>query len=205
MANSGIIVYIHGKGGNATEAEHYRALFPDHEVIGFDYDSQTPWEAMEEFAPFFDALIARADHVCLIANSIGAYFSMCALGKKNIEKAFLISPIVDMEGLILGMMQAENVSEDALREKKVLPTSFGEDLSWDYLSWVRSHPVRWSVPTEILYGEKDVLQSMDMIRAFAKQSGAGVCVMKEGEHWFHTKEQMNFLDAWLQRVASSVK
>ena len=40
-----IVVYVHGKGGPAQEAEHYKALFPDCEVIGFDYRSQTPWEA----------------------------------------------------------------------------------------------------------------------------------------------------------------
>lgn len=31
-----IVVYVHGKGGSAQEAEHYNALFPDREVIGFD-------------------------------------------------------------------------------------------------------------------------------------------------------------------------
>lgn len=29
------VLYIHGKGGTAAEAEHYRPLFPDCEVIGF--------------------------------------------------------------------------------------------------------------------------------------------------------------------------
>ena len=33
------IVYVHGKGGSAEEAEHYKTLFPSHEVIGFDYRS----------------------------------------------------------------------------------------------------------------------------------------------------------------------
>ena len=44
-----IVVYVHGKGGSAQEAEHYKALFPDCEVIGFDYHAQSPWEATEEF------------------------------------------------------------------------------------------------------------------------------------------------------------
>ena len=30
-----IVVYVHGKGGSAQEAEHYKALFPNCEVIGF--------------------------------------------------------------------------------------------------------------------------------------------------------------------------
>lgn len=37
-----LIIYIHGMGGNADEAEHYKHLFPDGDVTGFDYSSQTP-------------------------------------------------------------------------------------------------------------------------------------------------------------------
>ncbi len=40
-----LVVYVHGKGGSADEAEHYRPLFPGTEVIGFDYMARTPWEA----------------------------------------------------------------------------------------------------------------------------------------------------------------
>ena len=47
-----VVIYIHGKGGSAEEAEHYRPLFPDCDVIGFDYKSRTPWEAKEEFPTF---------------------------------------------------------------------------------------------------------------------------------------------------------
>ena len=46
------IVYVHGKGGSAQEAEHYQSLFPKDEVIGFDYHAQTPWEAKKEFLTF---------------------------------------------------------------------------------------------------------------------------------------------------------
>ena len=47
------IVYVHGKGGSAAEAAHYGPLFPDCEVIGFDYHAASPWEAKAEFPPFF--------------------------------------------------------------------------------------------------------------------------------------------------------
>ena len=47
-----LVVYVHGKGGSAEEAEHHAMLFPCHEVIGFDYKSQTPWEAKKEFLTF---------------------------------------------------------------------------------------------------------------------------------------------------------
>ena len=48
-----LIVYVHGKGGSAQEAEHYKSLFPKDEVIGFGYRSQTPWQAKKEFLAFF--------------------------------------------------------------------------------------------------------------------------------------------------------
>ena len=44
-----VVLYIHGKGGNASEAEHYRQFFPGKDVYGFDYKSQNPWEAKKEF------------------------------------------------------------------------------------------------------------------------------------------------------------
>ncbi|MFR5761826.1 MAG: hypothetical protein ACLUFI_09680 [Oscillospiraceae bacterium] len=37
-----IVIYVHGKGGSAAEAGHYRSLFPDAEVVGFDYRAQEP-------------------------------------------------------------------------------------------------------------------------------------------------------------------
>ena len=39
------IIYIHGKGGNIKESTHYEPLFHDYDIIGFDFKSETPWEA----------------------------------------------------------------------------------------------------------------------------------------------------------------
>ena len=35
-----VVLYVHGKGGSAAEAEHYRPLFPEADVVGFDYHSK---------------------------------------------------------------------------------------------------------------------------------------------------------------------
>ncbi len=192
-----LIIYIHGKGGSAAEAERYKPIFPSDTVIGFDYKSETPWDAQKEFSDYFDSVSVGFEKVYLIANSIGAYFSLCSLGEKKIEKAFFISPIVNMEKLIRDMMTWANITENELKEKKEIPTAFGETLSWEYLVWVRNNPIEWNIPTDILYGEKDNLQSIDTINAFAEKFGAKVTVMKNGEHWFHTDEQMAFLDNWI--------
>ena len=53
-----LIVYVHGKGGSAGEAAYYKMLFPNREVIGFDYRSQTPWKAKKEFLAFFTPFCA---------------------------------------------------------------------------------------------------------------------------------------------------
>ena len=196
------VIYVHGKSGCAEEAKHYHPLFPDSDVIGFDYHAQTPWEAKEEFPRFFDLHSEGYDSVILIANSIGAFFSMNALGEKNISQAMFISPIVNMEQLIANMMMWSHVTENELEIKKEIPTEFGETLSWEYLCYVRKHPIKWSVPTCILYGGKDHLTSSQTVSGFADQIGAKLTVMEDGDHWFHTKEQMKVLDQW---ISSSIR
>ena len=109
-----LVIYVHGKGGNADEALHYKSLFPDADVLGFDYKAETPWEAKKEFPVYFDSVAAGHDEVTLVANSIGAFFSMNALADKPVKL------------------------------------------------------------------------------------GAPLTVMDGGEHWFHTDEQMAFLDKWIR-------
>lgn len=193
-----IVIYVHGKGGTAEEAKHYQPLFAESDVIGFDYKSQNPWEAKREFPDFYDLHSKGYDSVILVANSIGAFFSMNALAEKNISKALFISPIVNMERLITDMMIWANVTEDELCSKKEISTDFGETLSWEYLCYVRKHPIKWNIPTCILYGAKDNLTSIETISEFAEQTGAILTVMNDGEHWFHTEEQMEFLDNWIR-------
>ena len=149
------VIYIHGKGGDAEEAIHYKPLFSDCDVIGLDYTAQFPWEAKKEFPLLFSSICENYRSVEIIANSIGAYFAINALSNQQIEKAYFISPVVDMERLIADMMIWANVTEDELKEKKEIQTTFGETLSWDYLCYVRENPVTWKIPTHILYGEKD--------------------------------------------------
>lgn len=191
------VLYIHGMGGSADEAEHYRPLFPRCTVVGLDYRTFTPWETGTEIKTEVERLAGASDGMILIANSIGAYFSMCAGIDALIEKAYFISPVVDMEKVILGMMARAGVSEDELKEKGVVRTVFDEELSWDYLDYVRSHPIKWDAPTSVLYGGRDGLTSRDVIESFAKAHGAALTVMENGEHWFHTKEQLAFLDKWI--------
>ena len=103
---------------------------------------------------------------------------MCVLAGRGIAVAYFISPIVDMKRI-------EGVTLDE-----------------EHLRYVRQHPTSdWRVPTHILYGENDNLTSLATISDFARRTGASLEVMSGGEHWFHTPEQMAFLDGWIQRTS----
>ncbi len=169
-----LAVYVHGKGGSAAESEHYKPLFPDCAIIGVDYLSETPWEAGPEIRAAIQNLSGKYDDIILIANSIGAFFSLHAEIDGLVRKAFFISPVVDLEKVN------------------------GVELHGEWLDFVRSHPVEWDVPTHILYGSRDCLIPLEAIREFAEHHNASFTVMENGEHWFHTEEQMLFLDNWIR-------
>ena len=196
-----VVIYIHGKYGTAEETEYYRKFFNEADIIGFEYTSEYPWDFQKEFSNFIDNIYIKYKKISIIANSIGAYFTMLSLTNKNIEKAFFIFPIVDMEKLIIDMMLSENIKEEELHKKKEIKTSFGEILSWKYLTFVRKNPIEWNIPTYILYGENDDLTSYETILNFTNKSKANLTIMKGGEHWFHTDEQIEFLDNWIKNIA----
>ena len=181
---SPLVLYIHGKGGNAAECEHYKPLFPAREVIGLDYQTSTPWEAEEEIRGEVERLKKEYEDITLIANSIGAFFCMVA-------------------GIDCEVMGFVNVTEEQLKAEGVIPIVSGEDLSWDYLCYVREHPIKWSAPTEILYGENDNLTSSETVVSFAREHNAKLTVMEGGEHWFHTEDQMRFLDEWIRKCEAA--
>ncbi len=196
------ILYIHGKGGSAAECEHYKPLFPNCAVTGLDYQTFTPWETGKVIGTSVEELKRQYGNVILIANSIGAFFSMNAGIDDMIQKAYFISPIVDMEKLISDMMRWTKITEQELESKSTIHTPFGEDLSWDYFCHVRNHPIHWRVPTRILYGSNDHLISRETIFDFANKHQASLTIMEGGEHWFHTEEQMHFLDNWINEDRS---
>lgn len=194
------VVYLHGKGGSAAEAAHYAPLFPEYDVLGADYRADTPWDAKAEFAAYFEGLSEKYEQITLIANSIGAYFAMCAGAGAWVQRAYFVSPIVDMEALIGKLLAWSGHTEPELRTCGEIATDFGETLSWRYLSYVRENPIAWDVPTAILYGAKDYFTDFATMATFAETRGAELTVMPDGEHWFHTPEQMRFLDDWILKL-----
>lgn len=180
-----MVVYVHGAGGSASEAEFYKELFDD-EVVGLEYKSNTPWDFKEETNTFFD----EHRDVVLIANSIGAYFSL--LSNVVYSKAFLISPVVDMKKLIESMMRERNISPSELKEKKTIA-----DLSWEYYTFACNNIPHINSNAHIAFGEFDNLTSLETISNFAKINNATLDILKGGEHYFHTPRDMEFLKNWI--------
>lgn len=194
------VLYIHGKGGSCSEAEQYKKNCLGFDIFGVDYHDYFPWIAQKQIKSVYDQAHKEYNDIRIIAASIGAYFAMHTLQNCEIEKALFISPILDMERLICDMMSWANVSEQELREKGEISTEFGETLSWNYLCYVRENPIKWDIPTEILYAGKDNLTSLQTVDRFVRLHNANLTVMENGEHWFHTDEQIEFLDNWMKNA-----
>ncbi len=95
------------------------------------------------------------------------------------------------------VMDWANVTEQELSEKGEIATSFGQTLSWAYLRYVREYPVHdWQCPICILYAGQDNMTSRQTVEEFTLQHGAQLTIMDNGEHWFHTPEQREVLQAW---------
>ena len=140
-------------------------------------------------------------HLSLFACSLGAYFSLLAYRDCPFEQCLFLSPIVDMQRIIENMMRRFNVSEDQLRREKEIETPIGRTLYWDYYSYVKSHPIdAWGRPTAILYGSEDDTSEFLAISEFAERYRCRLSVLEQGEHYFHTDEQLQYLRRWLRDI-----
>jgi pimeloyl-ACP methyl ester carboxylesterase len=141
-----------------------------------------------------------ADEISLFACSLGAYFSLLAYPDQNFRQCLFLSPVVDMEHIIRKMMADAGVTEERLKAEKRIPVSGEPALDWEYFSYVRDHPVSaWNAPTTILYGSNDFLTSREEMTVFAARHHAELQILENGEHFFHTEEQLRVFSEWADR------
>lgn len=134
----------------------------------------------------------------LWACSMGAYFSLLAYRDEKIEKCLFLSPVVNMKEIIDNLMFWSNVSEEELKEKQEIKTDFGQTLYYDYYNYVKENPITdWNKKTYVLYGSKDNLQNEDLINDFCNKFNCKLNILENGEHYFHTEEQLNYYSNWL--------
>lgn len=99
------------------------------------------------------------------------------------------------------MMLWSNTTEKELNEKQKIKTDFGQTLYWDYYLYVKENPItNWNKKTYILYGNKDNMQNENIIEDFSNEFNCDLTILKNGEHYFHTEEQLNFYSDWLDKI-----
>ncbi|MBV7275976.1 alpha/beta hydrolase [Clostridium sp. PL3] len=136
----------------------------------------------------------------LFACSMGAYFSLLAYSNEPLQQCLFLSPVVNMERIINNMMTWLNINESRLKIEKEISTPIGQTLYWDYYCYVKEHPiVSWNKQTSILYGSEDDTCEFDMVTAFVKHFSCDLQVMEQGEHYFHTEEQLKFFRQWVKK------
>ena len=136
-------LFLHGQMGNKEEAEAFAQIvcpkgfqvlsidLPGHGERQKQGEELAPWTAVPDIQTALNWAERRWKTASLRVNSIGAYFAMLAVEAPS--RALLVSPVLDMEGLILTMMAWAGVTEEQLREQGEIATSFGQTLSWKYL------------------------------------------------------------------------
>ncbi len=202
-------LFLHGQMGHKEEAESFAQLVcpKGYQVLSIDLPAHgerqnreeelTPWLAVPDIQAAKDWAMQRWNSYSVRATSIGAYFAMLAL--EDPDRALLLSPIVDMEDLILTMLGWAGTTEPELENRGEISTTFGQTLSWKYLCWVRAHAIhQWTCRTSILYGSEDNMTPRRKMESFAQAHHAVLTVLEGGEHWFHTPEQLAALKHWEQ-------
>ncbi|HBJ19038.1 MAG TPA: alpha/beta hydrolase [Clostridiales bacterium] len=207
-----VFLYIHGQGGAKEEAARfaaiaerfgYRTLAVDLPEHGARRDGKKllPWIVIPELRTLLAYAKEHFRTVSLRTVSIGTWFSLLAFSGEPIDICLFSSPLLDMEDMILTLMHLAGVSEERLRAEGEIPTAFGQTLSWEYLTYVRQHPVRGlSKKTAILYATEDETIRRATVDRFTEANRADLCLYPGGEHWLHTPEEVAFMEAWEMRM-----
>ena len=180
-----IFLFVHGLHGRKEEAWAFAEVVvpKGYQVLGIDMSVEhKPWEVLPLLKDIRDYLFENWKNVSIRANSIGSWFALLAFQNMKVEQAMLVSPILDMKKFIELMPQRED----------------------DYYEWVVNHPItRWDASTYILRPAVDPVVSEEVGRDFISQHQCQVTIMPNGEHWFHTPEQLAFLKAWEEKIVST--
>ena len=207
--SDGLYIFVHGKMGRKEEAERFARIAAEkgYQTLSFDlpqHGERTDDVPLDVFSGIRD-LNAVADYafprwkrVSLYACSLGAYFSLQTYAERPFEKALFQSPIVDMAYLVGRMMEWFRVTPERLEAERVIDTPV-EPLRWDYYQYILAHPTeRWPIPTRVLYGGRDEMQSLEVMRAFVDRFQGRLTVSPESEHPFMAEGDGKVVETWLR-------
>lgn len=155
------------------------------------------WSGKNDLTSIANFIFSKWNDVSLFACSLGAYFSLNTYADKPFKKCLFQSPMIDMEYMIRQMFKWYDVTEERLCIEKEILTPF-DTLRWDYFQYVLEHPTNtWKIPTSILYGAKDNLQSIQIIQTFANRHNCKLSISENSEHSFMEVNDIEIVANWL--------
>ena len=190
------VVYIHGLFGSSNESAFYSFLSKKYDVIGLDYKDGNPWEVKDVIIKEFIKISKKYNHVYVIANSIGAFYTYMYLSDFKVEKAFFISPLTNMKLVIEQLMKNNHISIEMLKDKNIIRLDDGQVLSYEFYQSLNNKD-SWNTKTHIVYGEKDRIVNRESVINFVTDHNASLTIMKNAEHYFHTPGQLKFIKKWM--------
>lgn len=205
-----VYIYVHGKMSYKESAEQFAelAMKKGYQTISFDlpehgerHDENYPcdvWNGCNDLNQILDYAQGRWENISLYACSIGAHFALYAYQDKKLDYCMFQSPILDINQLIHRMFRWFHLSEEALRERKVIKTPF-HVMTWDYYTYILEHPIeRWETPTNILYGTRDEMQTRESVEEFASKYGCELVVAENSFHGFAKERDLPVAYEWME-------
>ena len=211
-----VFIAIHGnmsdKEDEIIKILAYNILNKNYSLISFDLPEHGDRKEDKEYLckvqncvkdlkTIMDYAKENYNQINIFACSMGVYFSLLAYQNEKIDLCLFLSPVVNMKYIIDNMMSLCSVTEKELEERKEIKTDFGQTLYWDYYLYVKNNPIEtWNKKTFILYGSKDNMQSEKLIKEFSIKNNINLDILENGEHFFHTKEELKYYDNWINNI-----
>lgn len=162
-----------------------------------DNKTFTPMEASPEVLAFARLARSQSSEVSLLANSIGAYFSLCDTPAGTFEHVWLVSPLLDLEHHIRGIMAEYSVTDEQLEAQTVIDTPRGV-LERPYLRFVEEHPAQLNTPSWIIRGDQDDVVPLDTLSRFVSVPGVELVQIRGGQHFLGLPPYLDTVAAWFE-------
>lgn len=206
-----VCLFVHGKLSSKDAAAPFAKIAQERGFQTLSFDLPQHGERWAETQPcdirngirdvktMCSQVFARWQRVWLYGCSLGAYFSLQVCGDDPFQGCLFQSPIVDMEYLIRQMMGWFHITEERLAREGEVETPINT-MSWEDYQYVLAHPItNWRIPTAILYGGGDNLQSRQVMKAFADRFGCRLTISECSEHPFMQPTDAPIVEGWIRR------
>lgn len=207
-----IFIHVHGKMSRKEYAEDFAVLAAEkgYQTLSFDLpqhgertdetDRCDIWNGIRDLNCIADWVFPRWEDVSLFACSLGAFFSLHAYADRPFRRCLFQSPILDMEYLVQQMMLWFDITEERLAAEKEIDNPV-DPLRWDYYQYIKAHPIQnWLIPTAILYGGKDDLQSRDIVENFSARYNCALTISESSGHAFMDPGDDRIIRQWLSET-----